>query len=291
MEDRMFLVHAFVIAVLVIGAMSAPAQSQSAKPAARKSASGPAKPAQQLFYDGFEAYKANHFPDAIRLFEQGLRQDATNALAAFYLGEAYAKTGNPAKAQEWYAASLAADPQSEVAAQARERLAAAQRAVTPPNPAPATKGPSFEETVAFIREKLGIYGHFHSRGDEYSVTGFDMLSNDISIEDKADLRGSAGQHIEYHYHKYKFSVFDILKFSLSHREYDGVRTIKFICIHDHYIQDHHSVMNAKNGPWKEDKKISQVDIGIPDENQAEKLLKAFEHLFTLRGWQEKKDLF
>ena len=65
--------------------------------------------------------------DAIRLFEQGLRQDATNALAAFYLGEAYAKTSKQAKAQEWYAASLAADPQSEVAGQARARLAAAPR--------------------------------------------------------------------------------------------------------------------------------------------------------------------
>ena len=132
----MLLLHAFVIAVMVVASLGAPAQAQSSKPAARKPASGPAKPAQQLFYDGFEAYKANRLTDAIRLYEQGLRQDPTNALAAFYLGEAYAKTGNPAKAQEWYSASLAANPQSEVAAQARERLGAAQRAAAPPTPPP-----------------------------------------------------------------------------------------------------------------------------------------------------------
>ena len=155
----MLLLHAFVIAVMVVASLGAPAQAQSSKPAARKPASGPAKPAQQLFYDGFEAYQANRLTDAIRLYEQGLRQEPSNALAAFYLGEAYAKTGNSTKAQEWYAASLAADPQSTVAAQARERLAAPPGTTTPQPPA-ASAGPSFEETLAFIREKIAIYSEF-----------------------------------------------------------------------------------------------------------------------------------
>jgi tetratricopeptide (TPR) repeat protein len=133
MEDRMSVLHALVIAVMVVS-ISIPAQAQQSKPSARKSASGQPKPAPQLFYDGFEAYKADRFKDAIGLFEQGLRRDPTNALAAFYLGEAYAKTGSQAKAQQWYAASVAADPQSEVAAQARERLAGAQRGAASPIP-------------------------------------------------------------------------------------------------------------------------------------------------------------
>src|SRR6266850_6918136 len=114
--------------------MGAPAQAQQAKPSTRKPASEQLKPAQQLFCDAFEAYKADRFQDAIGLFEKGLRQDVTNALAAFYLGEAYAKTGKQAKAQEWYAASLAADPQSKVAVQARERVAVAPRGAATPQP-------------------------------------------------------------------------------------------------------------------------------------------------------------
>jgi tetratricopeptide (TPR) repeat protein len=140
MEDRMSVLHALVIAMMVVS-ISIPVQAQQSKPSARKPASGQPKPTQQLFYDGFEAYKADRFKDAIGLFEKGLRQDPANALAAFYLGEAYGKTGNQAKAQEWYAASLEANPQSEVAAQARERLAAAQRGAAAPTPSPANEGP------------------------------------------------------------------------------------------------------------------------------------------------------
>jgi tetratricopeptide (TPR) repeat protein len=146
----MLLLHALMIAVMVVVSMGAPAQAQKAKPAARKPASVQPTPAQQLFYDGFEAYKAERFQDAIGLFEQGLRQVPTNALAAFYLGEAYAKTDNSAKAQEWYAASLAADPQSEVAAQARERVAAVPRGAAPPPP------PTWNEGM--IKYAQGVLG-------------------------------------------------------------------------------------------------------------------------------------
>jgi tetratricopeptide (TPR) repeat protein len=158
MEDRMVIWYVLMVAVMAVVSTGATAYAQQSKTAARKPASGPAKPAQQLFYDGFEAYKANRFTDAIRLFEQGLRQDPTNALAAFYLGEAYTKTSNQAKAREWYAASLAADPQSAVAAQARERVAAAQRGAASPQQSVANEGPSFDETVAFIVQGLqGCY--------------------------------------------------------------------------------------------------------------------------------------
>ena len=44
----MFLMHAFVIAVMAVMSMGVPAQAQKAKPAARKSASEQPKPAQQL---------------------------------------------------------------------------------------------------------------------------------------------------------------------------------------------------------------------------------------------------
>jgi formylglycine-generating enzyme required for sulfatase activity len=126
----MFVLHVLVMAVMLVVSVGATAQAQQAKPSTRKPeasrpASGQPKTAQQLFYDAFEAYKANRFKEAIAQFEKGLQQEPTNALAAFYLGEAYAKSGDQAKAQKWYAASVAADPQSEVAGQARERLAAA----------------------------------------------------------------------------------------------------------------------------------------------------------------------
>jgi hypothetical protein len=36
---------------------------------------------------------------------------------------------------------------------------------------------------------------------------------------------------------------------------------------------------------------TNFEIVISDGIQAEKILQAFKHLFALRGWQEKKDLF
>ena len=126
----MFVLHTGVMAVMLVVSIDATAQTQQSKPSARKPAGGQPKTAQQLFHDAFEAYKANRFKEAIEQFEKGLQRDPTNALAAFYLGEVYAKTGDQAKAQQWYAASVMANPQSEVAGQARERLAAAQRGAT-----------------------------------------------------------------------------------------------------------------------------------------------------------------
>jgi tetratricopeptide (TPR) repeat protein len=180
-EDHMFLVHALLITVMLVVSMGAPAQAQKAKPSTRKPASEQPKLAQQLFYDGFEAYKANCLKDAIGLFEKGLQQDPTNALATFYLGEAYTKTGNPAKAQQWYGASLAADPQSEVAAQARERVAAAPRGTTPP--------PAATETVEFIN---GLYACQTKQSHE---AGFNEIKARFSLIDGYKLRSTEEVHV------------------------------------------------------------------------------------------------
>jgi len=42
---------------------------------------------------------------------------------------------------------------------------------------------------------------------------------------------------------------------------------------------------------KKSAKFANDDLLIADKTQAEKILQAFKHLFALRGWQEKHDLF
>jgi tetratricopeptide (TPR) repeat protein len=295
----MLLLHVFVIAVMLVVSMGPPAQAQKAKPAARKTASEQPKPAEQLFYDAFEAYKAERFQDAIGLFEKGLRQVPTNALAAFYLGEAYAKTGNPAKAQEWYAASLAADPQSEVAAQARERLAAAQRGAAAPPPPAAHAGPSFEETLAFIREKLSLHGRCEETSKidrwSYDVDAMDVSSSNVSIHRRTIVTDYQERSHTVWRHNYTFSISDISRIVLAQgKKCNNAVGIGFICKNTNKcIKEEGTVAKKLGGigeslpPYSKDKEYFVIN----DHSQAEKLLKAFQHLFTLRGWQEKKDLF
>jgi hypothetical protein len=55
MEDKMFVLHAVVMAVMLVVSIDATAQTQQSKPSARKPAGGQPKTAQQLFHDAFEA--------------------------------------------------------------------------------------------------------------------------------------------------------------------------------------------------------------------------------------------
>ena len=287
----MRIAHALVIAVMLVVSMGATAQAQKAKPSTRKPASGQPKPAQQIFYDGFEAYKANRFQDAIGLFEQGLQRDPTNALAAFYLGEAYGKTGNQGKAQQWYAASVATDPQSEVAEQARTRLAAAQRGAAAPTPSPATQGPAFDETLAFIRETLALYGEFTRPSPDgnqsvywvFNVKSIDIIS-DIIIINTEQRRVEMGNGEKQLLYKAKFSIFDISRVFLERRAKGSsdVIGVTFLCKDNKECIDQESTRRGNS---------NKTFFEIEDIIQAEKIMKAFKHLFSLRGWQEKKDLF
>jgi formylglycine-generating enzyme required for sulfatase activity len=75
--------------------------------------------------DAYDLYQSGKLNEASQKFEQGLRMSPTRAQAAvgfFMLGETYRDMGDGAKAKANYEASLQADPNSQVAGQARDRL-------------------------------------------------------------------------------------------------------------------------------------------------------------------------
>ena len=87
-----------------------------------------AQDAQQLFAEGFELLGQNKAVQAAAKFERGLKSDPNNAMARFYLGEAYLATGEGEKARSQWGKSLESDPKSEVAVAARKRLTEASAA-------------------------------------------------------------------------------------------------------------------------------------------------------------------
>jgi len=113
---------------------------------------------QASFASGFELLKAGKAKEAASKFETGLKTDPKNALAHFYLGEAYAALKRPKDAKKQYQASLDLDAAGPVAEKAKGKLAegAASVDVTQAKDAkdPPKAGPSVEETVAFINSRL-----------------------------------------------------------------------------------------------------------------------------------------
>lgn len=78
-------------------------------------------PARKTFAEAFELLRAGDARAASARFESGLKLDPNNALAYFYLAEAYNARNEPERARKAYYQSLAIDPNSEVAAQAQQR--------------------------------------------------------------------------------------------------------------------------------------------------------------------------
>jgi tetratricopeptide (TPR) repeat protein len=83
--------------------------------------------AAQLFYEAFEALKADRAQEAVDKFREGLKLDPSNATAQFYLGEAYHVVGAPKRARKQWQTALDMPPNSEWADEARNRLAATQK--------------------------------------------------------------------------------------------------------------------------------------------------------------------
>jgi formylglycine-generating enzyme required for sulfatase activity len=79
--------------------------------------------ANQLFFEGFELLKDGKATEAIAKFEQGLKAEPNNAMARYYLGEAYFAAGQKDKAREQLRKSLDLDANSQIAGEARKRLA------------------------------------------------------------------------------------------------------------------------------------------------------------------------
>lgn len=79
--------------------------------------------AQALFAEGFDLLAKGDAKQAIVRFEGGLRVEPNNALARFYLGEAYRAVGSLDKARAQWRKSISLDPTGETAGQARRRLA------------------------------------------------------------------------------------------------------------------------------------------------------------------------
>ena len=79
--------------------------------------------ANQLFFEGFELLKDGKANEAAAKLEEGLKSDSNNAVARYYLGEAYFLGGQKDKARDQLRMSLELDANSKVAAEARKRLA------------------------------------------------------------------------------------------------------------------------------------------------------------------------
>ena len=77
---------------------------------------------QDSFAKGFDLLKAGKSSKAAAIFEKGLKEEPDNALAHFYLGEAYFNLKKIAKAQEHFRTSLEIDSNSRVAEIANIRL-------------------------------------------------------------------------------------------------------------------------------------------------------------------------
>jgi formylglycine-generating enzyme required for sulfatase activity len=77
---------------------------------------------QQLFFDGFELIKAGKVEAAAAKLELGLDSDPRNALAHYFLGEAYLAMGKKDRGAEEFRTSLDLDPKSQVSDQGRRRL-------------------------------------------------------------------------------------------------------------------------------------------------------------------------
>jgi formylglycine-generating enzyme required for sulfatase activity len=87
--------------------------------AAQESVAGP------VLKEAYDLHQARRFPEASAKFEQGLRMNPSRSQAAvgFYLlGDSYQQMGEINKARPNFEASLQADPNSQVAPQARDRL-------------------------------------------------------------------------------------------------------------------------------------------------------------------------
>src|ERR1700758_5153469 len=77
---------------------------------------------QTLFADGFELLKTGKAKEAAAKFEAGLKSDPRNALAHYYLGEAYFRLQRNAEAIDQFQRSLGLDPASSVAKNAQAHL-------------------------------------------------------------------------------------------------------------------------------------------------------------------------
>jgi tetratricopeptide (TPR) repeat protein len=76
-----------------------------------------------LFAQGFYLLQNAQPSKAVEKFEEGLKIDPNNAQAHYYLGEAYRAMSRPNMAKEHYERSLFIDAHSDVADDARKRLA------------------------------------------------------------------------------------------------------------------------------------------------------------------------
>ena len=85
-------------------------------------------------------------------------------------------------------------------------------------------------------------------------------------------------------YKAKFSIFDISRVFLERRAKGSsdVIGVTFLCKDNKECIDQESTRRGNS---------NKTFFEIEDIIQAEKIMKAFKHLFSLRGWQEKKDLF
>src|ERR1700758_4233837 len=111
---------------------------------------------QTLFSDGFELLKTGKTKEAAAKFEVGLKADPTNALAHYYLGEAYLALKRDADAKKEFQKSLDLDSASSIADKAKERLTELSPSRVPPSSQATASngknGPSAQETLAFISE-------------------------------------------------------------------------------------------------------------------------------------------
>ena len=113
---------------------------------------------QTHFSDGFELLKGGKAKEAAAKFEAGLKADPKNALAHYYLGEAYLALKRDSEAKKEFQRSIDLDAKSSVSEKAKDRLAqlspSSHSNTKVQSSSADSKGPSGQETVAFVNELM-----------------------------------------------------------------------------------------------------------------------------------------
>ena len=153
------------------------------------------------FREGYELLQRKEVQRAIERFEQGLKSEPNNALAHFYLAEAYLQLRQNDKAKIHYKKSLQLDPNGDMSSKTKDRLnlfaqngiqkSAADSAETDQSQ------PTAAQTVDFIN---GLYACAPPYAVFFSNTAKNDQSSSGEINSRAAMNSDRTMTIEEHVH-------------------------------------------------------------------------------------------
>ncbi len=153
--------------------------------------------AQTDFAAGFDLIKSGKVKEAAARFEAGLKNDPDNAMATFYLGEAYLALKQADKAKAQYEKALKLDPFGATAKDANERLAQLGGGAKAQEPAPGTVWTDSSTGMQFVYVPSGCFIMGSGDGDnderpphKVCVKGFYMGRHEVTQAEYQMLTGN-----------------------------------------------------------------------------------------------------